>query len=103
MNVNFNSVSIGNTNNYKPMKKSNAKQPTFQAVNKYHYQKAENWYKRRGQLVNDWYDCLQFDVVLFKEVSVRDAIDTLKAVRKFVIDENKNFHERVIKDYYSRL
>ncbi len=59
-------------------------QLAFKEVNKKYYDMAEKMYKDWGNITTEWYDLFSFDVVLFKEISKQDAIDTIQAIKKFV-------------------
>ncbi len=71
-------------------------QPAFQKVNQKYLAKAEEWYKRRGDINGTWYDSLREDVILFKDISVQDGIDTMKAVKKYVKEGSMNFYNHVM-------
>ena len=60
-----------------------AKQLSFQAVNQKYLKEAQKWQERRGTITSEWYEALTDDVVLFKDISKQDAIDTMNAVRKY--------------------
>ena len=62
----------------------NCRQPAFQAVNQKYLKKAEEWYRRRGDIDTSWYESLRDDVNLFKDVSAQDGVDTMMAVKKYV-------------------
>ena len=53
--------------------------PQFKAVN----QKYFEWAKKDYSLEN-WIDRLDFDVLLFKNISPQDGIDTVNAVKKYM-------------------
>ncbi len=97
MKVNFNSALMSC-----PAAKTNTKssaanqQPSFKAVNKKLYEKAEDWYRRRGNLETCWYDDIRMAAILFKTVSKRDALDTMHAVRKFVEPNSMKFFNHVL-------
>ena len=59
-------------------------QLAFKKVNQKYYDMAEKMYKNRGNISTEWYDLFSFDVVLFKEISKQDAIDTIQAIKKFI-------------------
>ena len=52
--------------------------PQFKAVN----QKYFEWAKKN--VSSNWIDRLDFDVLLFKEISPQDGIDTVNAVKKYM-------------------
>ena len=61
-----------------------ASQPNFQAVNQKYLKKAEKSYKWFGNVNSEWYDSILYDTVLWKEISIQDAVDTMMAVKKYV-------------------
>ena len=63
---------------------SNCRRPAFQAVNQKYLKKAEEWYRRRGDIDTSWYESLRDDVNLFKDISAQDGVDTMMAVKKYV-------------------
>ena len=73
------------------------KQPAFQAVNQKYLKKAQQLYERRGNITADWIESLTDDVVLFGDISKKDAIDTMNAVRKYVSKESTDAFESTFK------
>lgn len=78
------------------VKKSN--QPAFQAVNQKLLKEAEDWYRRRGNINTTWYDAILDGVILFKEISKQDAIDTINAARKYVNAGSMEAYDTLLKD-----
>ena len=73
-------------------------QPAFQKVNQKYLKEAENWYKRRGNIDSSWYESLCDDVILFKDISKQDAIDTINAARKYVTKGSMKAYETLLKN-----
>ena len=73
------------------------KQPAFQAVNQEYFKKAHQLYEKRGNITADWIESLTDDVVLFGDISKKDAIDTMNAVRKYVSKESMDVFESTFK------
>lgn len=59
-------------------------QPNFQAVNQKYFEWAKKDYNLTKDVSTEWIQRLSFDVFLFKEVSRKDAIDTVNAVKKYM-------------------
>ena len=78
------------------------RQPTFQAVNQKYLKWAEKNYKTvKNGVTSEWMESLTDDVILFGDISKRDAIDTMNAVRKYVSKGSQEAFEsslKVIKD-----
>ena len=65
----------------------NAKQPSkpqFKAVNQKYFELAKKDYSLEKNVSCDWLQRLSFDVFLFKEISPKDGIDTVNAVKKYM-------------------
>ena len=73
-------------------------QPAFQKVNQKYLAKAERLYKNRGNIDAAWYHSLRDDVLLFKDISVQDGIDTMKAVRKYVSEASMKAYNMVLEN-----
>ena len=73
------------------------KQPAFQAVNQKYLKKAQQLYERRGNITADWIESLTDDVVLFGDISKKDAIDTMNEVIKYVSKERIDAFESTFK------
>ena len=58
-------------------------QPNFQAVNQKYFDWAKKDFARGNNVSTEWLDRISFDVFLFKSLSRQDAIDTIKAVKKY--------------------
>ena len=73
------------------------RQPSFQAVNQKYLKWAEKNYKTvKNGATSEWVESLTDDVILFGDISKRDAIDTMNAIRKFVDqDSMKAFENRL--------
>lgn len=82
MNVNFNPA-IGNNTNFK-------------AVNQKYLKSAEKSYKWFGNLDSSWYNSIRDDVVLWKGISIQDAVDTMLAVKKYVNKGSMDFYNHVL-------
>ncbi len=59
-------------------------QPNFKAVNQKYFEWAKKDYNLTKDVSLDWIQRLSFDVFLFKEISRKDAIDTVNAVKKYM-------------------
>ena len=59
-------------------------QPNFQAVNQKYFEWAKKDFARGNNVSTEWLDRISFDVFLFKSLSRQDAIDTIKAVKKYM-------------------
>ena len=60
----------------------NTKQPQFMAVNQKYLEWAKKDIRLNEEVTTEWIRRLSYDVNLFKEISLTDAIDTLEAVKK---------------------
>ena len=67
-----------------PIVNSNPSQTNFRAVNQKYLKQAEKLYKERGNITTEWYESLRDDVCLFGDISSKDGVDTMNAVRKYV-------------------
>ena len=74
------------------------RQPSFQAVNQKYLKKAEDWYKRIGDIDSSWYESLCDDVILFKDITKQDAIDTINSARKYVRNSSLNAFDTLLKN-----
>ncbi len=79
-----------------PINHTNQTQPAFQKVNQKYLKKAEEWYRRRGDIELVWYESLRDDVNLFKEISAQDGVDTMKAVKKYVSKGSMEAYNHVL-------
>ena len=65
----------------------NAKQPSkpqFKALNQKYFELAKKDYSLEKNVSSNWIDRLDFDVLLFKNISPQDGIDTVNAVKKYM-------------------
>ncbi len=75
------------------------RQPTFQAVNQKYLKWAEkNFQYEKNGATSDWLMSITEDVILFGDISKRDAIDTMHAVRKYVNKGSMEAFESTLKD-----
>ncbi len=81
-----------------PINHTNQTQPAFQKVNQKYLKKAEEWYRRRGNIDSSWYESLCDDVLLFKDISKQDAIDTINAARKYVTKGSMEAYNTLMKE-----
>ena len=58
--------------------------PQFKAVNQKYFEWAKKDYSLEKNVSSNWIDRLDFDVLLFKEISPQDGIDTVNAVKKYM-------------------
>lgn len=63
---------------------NNRTNQNFKAVNQKYLNEAKKLFETRGNVTSIWLENLEYDVVLFKDISKQDAIDTMNAVRKYV-------------------
>ncbi len=57
---------------------------SFKAVNQKYYKRAEREISRRGWITEDLLCCLRYDVLLWKEISFKDGVDTLCAIKNIL-------------------
>ena len=82
MNVNFNPAVQSNT--------------SFKAVSQNHLKAAKKCYEGYGNLSSRWYYSVRDDVLLWKELSKKDAIDTMLAAKKYVSEGSFEFFNHVL-------
>ena len=58
--------------------------PQFKAVNQKYFEWAKKDCSLEKNVSCDWLQRLSFDVFLFKEISPKDGIDTVNAVKKYM-------------------
>ena len=63
---------------------SKSSKPQFKAVNQKYFEWAKKDYSLEKNVSCDWLQRLSFDVFLFKEISPKDGIDTVNAVKKYM-------------------
>ena len=56
----------------------------FKAVNQKYFEWAKKDYSLEKNVSSNWIDRLDFDVLLFKNISPQDGIDTVNAVKKYM-------------------
>lgn len=74
----------------------NAKQPSkpqFKAVNQKYFEWAKKDFSIGGSVSTEWMHRLRFDVFLFKEISKKDAIDTVNAVKRYMKKTTEGLEE----------
>ena len=59
-------------------------QTNFQAVNQKYFEWAKKDFARGNNVSTEWIDRLEFDVFLFKTISIKDGIDTINEVKKYM-------------------
>ena len=77
------------------------KQLAFKKVNQEFYNMAEKMYRDRGSVTSWWLERIT-DYVIWNDMSIKDALDTMNAVRKFVPKESSEAFESTyiyIKNY----
>ena len=67
-------------------------QLAFKKVNQEFYNMAEKMYKNRGSVTSWWLERIT-DYVIWNDMSIKDALDTMNAVRKFVPKESSEAFE----------
>ena len=71
-------------------------QPNFQAVNQKYLKKAEKSYRWFGNVNSEWYNAIRDDAILWKGISIQDAVDTMMAVKKYVNEGSMDFFNHVL-------
>ena len=82
MNINFNPAVQSNT--------------SFKAVNQKYLKSAKKCYEGYGNLTSEWYYSILDDAVLWKDISIQDAVDTMLAVKKYVNEGSMDFYNHVL-------
>ena len=82
MNVNFNPAVQSNT--------------SFKAVNQKYLKSAQKSYEWFGNVNSEWYNAIRDDAILWKEISIKDAVDTMLAVKKYVNEGSMDFYNHVL-------
>ena len=77
---------------------SQPSKPQFKAVNQKYFEWAKKDYSLEKNVSCDWLQRLSFDVFLFKEISPKDGIDTVNAVKKYM-NKRDDFIEEVLKNF----
>ncbi len=72
-------------------------QPAFQAVNQKYLKWAEKDYKIVKNVSGHLLESLTDDVILFGDISKKDAIDTMNAIRKYVNRDSMEAFENRLK------
>ena len=80
-----------------PIVNSNPSQTNFKAVNQKYLKWAEKDYKVVKNISGHLLESLTDDVILFGDVSKRDAIDTMNAIRKYVNQDSMEAFENRLK------
>lgn len=74
----------------------NYKQPAFQAVNQKYLKWAEKDYKKIKDVSSELLESLRDDVCLFGDISSKDGVDTMNAIRKYTKPSGKEVFEQVL-------
>ncbi len=82
MNVNFNPAMQSNIN--------------FKAVNQKYLKSAQKSYEWFGNVNSEWYNAIRDDAILWKGISIQDAVDTMLAVKKYVNEGSMDFYNHVL-------
>ena len=80
-----------------PIVNSNPSQTNFKAVNQKYLKWAEKDYKVVKNISGHLLESLTDDVILFGDVSKRDAIDTMNTIRKYVNQDSMEAFENRLK------
>ena len=75
---------------------TSCRQPSFQAVNQKYLKWAEKDYKIVKNVSGHLLESLRDDVCLFGDISKKDGIDTMNAIRKYTDSGSKDFFEHVL-------
>ena len=78
---------------FNPSIKSN---PNFTAVNQKYLQSAKKCYEGYGNLMSEWYYSIRDDALMWKGISIQDAVDTMIAVKKYVSKGSIGFYNHVL-------
>lgn len=68
----------------------------FQAVNQKYLKMAQKSYEGYGNISSRWYNAICDDVVLWKGISIQDAVDTMMAVKKYVNEGSMDAFNHVL-------
>ena len=74
----------------------NYKQPAFQAVNQKYLKWAEKDYKKIKDVSSELLESLRDDVCLFGDISSKDGVDTMNAIRKYTKPSGEEVFEQVL-------
>ena len=80
-----------------PIVNSNPNQTNFKAVNQKYLKWAEKDYKIVKNVSGHLLESLTDDVILFGDISKKDAIDTMNAIRKYVNRDSMEAFENRLK------
>ena len=80
-----------------PIVNSNPSQTNFKAVNQKYLKWAEKDYKIVKNVSGHLLESLTDDVILFGDISKKDAIDTMNAIRKYVNRDSMEVFENRLK------
>lgn len=72
------------------------RQPSFQAVNQKYLKWAEKDYNIVKDISGELLESLRDDVCLFGDISKKDGVDTMNAIRKYMNPASKDFFEHVL-------
>ena len=79
-----------------PIVNSNPSQTNFKAVNQKYLKWAEKDYKVVKNISGYLLESLRDDVCLFGDISPKDGVDTMNAIRKYMAPEGRDFFEHVL-------
>ena len=79
--------------NFNPAVQSNT---SFKAVNQKYLKSAQKSYEWFGNVNSEWYNAIRDDAILWKEISIKDAVDTMLAVKKYVNEGSMDFYNHVL-------
>ena len=79
-----------------PIVNSNPSQTNFKAVNQKYLKWAEKDYKLVKDISGELLESLRDDVCLFGDISSKDGVDTMNAIRKYMNPGSKEFFEHVL-------
>lgn len=91
--------SIITTKNYTTTKSLNNKRtPSFQAVNQKYLKMAQENYKLvKNGATTELLEGITDDLILFGDITKKDALDTMNAIRKYVSKGSMEAYESTIK------
>ena len=69
---------------------------SFKAVNQKYLKSAQKSYEWFGNVNSEWYNAIRDDAILWKEISIKDAVDTMLAVKKYVNEGSMDFYNHVL-------
>ena len=79
--------------NFNPAVQSNT---SFKAVNQKYLKSAQKSYEWFGNVNSEWYNAIRDDAILWKEISIKDAVDTMLAAKKYVSKGSMDVYNHIL-------